>query len=223
MEVSVPYCVTSEVDVVHDDDTREPPTEDVTHLDAGLLAGFLDHALDAEERERVEAHLDECRACRKELHEAGLLKDSAPKVASRRTRPSRSARWGAMVGALAASVVALMISREVTRPTRAVAVERAATAPEGGVRINVVSPLGTEPRASASIVFVWRSASRDVYRFVLLSESGESLYTTETADTSITWPSQVTPTPGSLYFWRVDGVGGAEVASTGAQRLRLSP
>jgi hypothetical protein len=56
-----------------------------------------------------------------------------------------------------------------------------------------------------------------------MNESGQVLFTSATSDTSMAWPRNVPPALGTSYFWRVDGIAGGVVSSTGAQPLRLVP
>ena len=197
---------------------------DGEHLDENAIAGFLDGDLEATERDRAVLHLDQCARCRTELQSIRVLADTLPaSVARQVVPPRRSGRWVALGGILAASLATtLVLRRSDVRPPPAHLV-RARVAAEGIASIDVVSPARTASGGVRPIVFMWRSAAVDMYRFTLMGESGDVVFTTETTDTSTVWPRDVPAKAGAAYFWRVDGVDGSVVSSTGAQRLRFSP
>ena len=193
------------------------------HLSEGQLAGFLDHDLDRGERERVEAHLDQCEACRDELVGAGRLRDSFAPSLARSVWRRRATRWTAIGGAIAASLVGMLFLRQRDALSPVAVAERARALPERRASIDVVAPANDDIEHSAAIAFTWRSAAVSIYRFTLLSESGEPLFTAETTDTTVAWPASLKAAAGTVYFWRVDGIAGGISSSTGAQRLRLVP
>jgi anti-sigma factor RsiW len=199
-------------------------------LSPSELAGFLDRDLDSEGRRRVEAHLDDCAACRGELADVARLADAFRSPAQGIVQPqeSRSRRrvWGgiALGGALAASLAMLMLLGP-PAPSSSPAAQpvRAPTTGEGLARIDVLTAPEMVGGATDSLVFTWHSVGADVYRFALLSESGEPLWTRETGDTSLSLPSTVVLTPGHAYWWRVDATAEGVVATSGARLLRVSP
>jgi hypothetical protein len=192
------------------------------HLDDGVLAGFLDGDLAADERERAVAHLDVCPECREELRTVSALAQSYVESAPT-AKPSRArTKWLLAAPALAASIAAVFLLRPVQRQPVVDGSQRVRAIPEGTGQIPVVSPSGRDASRS-TIAFVWRSASVDMYTFTLLSESGAVLFRRETSDTTMAWPRDVQPALGAVYFWRVDGIAGGVIASTGAKRLRLDP
>jgi hypothetical protein len=194
---------------------------DIGHLDEATLAGFLDGELADDERERAAAHLEECRECRAELRELGVLAESAP-VTATRERPHRIGRFAITAGALAASLAGVAVLRQMPSTSRLESATRVRAVPEGAGRIDVVAPAHRDV-PMANVVFVWRSSNVDVYRFTLMNESAQVLFTSATTDTSMAWPHDVAPALGASYFWSVDGIAGGVVSSTGAQRLRLVP
>ena len=203
------------------------------HLNEGQLAGFLDRGhehdldLDPGERERVEAHLDQCEACRHELVSASRIRDSFAPSFARSVWRHRGTRWtavGSVIGtAIAASVVGMVYLRQPDAVNPLAVTERVRALPERRASIDVVAPTTAVIEHSAVIAFTWRSAAVDIYRFTLLSESGEPLFTTETTDTTVAWPASVKAVAGTIYFWRVDGIAGGISSSTGAKPLRLMP
>jgi Putative zinc-finger len=204
-------------------DTAIGPGEEgrLAHLRESELAAFLDGGLTNEERRRVEEHIDVCDVCRAELVDVGRA------VQSRRA-PGRAGvpltrRWW-LPAAVAAGIVAVLLGpRLATRP-------RPATEPrvtrvtdgEGSGRIEVVSPVDDATLPAAHVAFAWHAVSTDLYRFSLLSESGDSLWTTETEDTNVVVPRTIQLEPGQAYFWSVDAVANGIVAKTGAHRVQIA-
>lgn len=205
-------------------------TTQPAHLSPSELAGFLDRELDFEGRRRVEAHLDTCSLCRGELADVARLADAfrspPPSLAQPHESRSRRRLWRglALGGALAASLAMLMLlgppAPSSSPPAQPV---RAPTTGEGLARIDVVTAPEMVGGATDSLVFTWHSVAADVYRFALLSESGEPLWTRDTPDTSLSLPSTVVLTPGRAYWWRVDATAEGVVATSGARPLRVSP
>ena len=199
-------------------------TTQPAHLSPSDLAGLIDRTLDPGAQARIEAHLDICTVCREELADVTRLAHSlqSQPVSSR----SRRRLWGglALGGALAASLALLMLRAprpsESALPTPPV---RAPAAGEGLARIQVLSPPESLRAGSGPPAFTWHSVGADVYRFVLLSDNGELLWTGETADTSLTLPRTTVLLPWEKYWWRVDATTEGIVASTGARRLQVSP
>lgn len=205
---------------------REPP-----HLTERELAGFLDGDLQRAERERVVEHLDECAMCRRELVEMRQLVDSYASPPERGLPPARPKplvrRWRLAAGAaaaLAAGLVAILVLPRSAivdqRSTERAGEPAASTASEGTGRIGVVSPTEGAAITPGTTVFAWRTTGADVYRFTLLAESGEPVWTHETGDTTLVIPSAA-PAPSGEYFWRVDAIADGITATTGVHRIRL--
>lgn len=195
------------------------------HLTESQLAGYLEHALSASERGLVEAHLDECAACREEVVAVAGLAASYQSNAEASPASKRSRRrwWPlALGGALAASAAGLLLLRQPAKePSPVIQSIRAPATDEGRARIEVVAPSTAAADPSSSRTFVWRRSGADSYRFFLLSESADPLWTHETSDTALILPASVSLLPGHDYFWRVDAVGDGLMASTGARLLRI--
>lgn len=192
-------------------------------LGASDLAGFLDGDLPRETRLRVEAHLDQCPECWAELLEVQALRGTAP-PARTAARGSPGTRWGWYVGLAAAAGLATLVM--VTRPPRPGEPARdsvRAPATDGAqtsTALTVVGPAEGAVTSASAAHFTWHSGSAGLYRFTLLTETGEPAWTVETTDTALRLPSYLTLEPG-LYFWRVDAIQDGLSASSGIHRLRI--
>ena len=200
------------------------------HLTESQLAGYLDRDLLPEERRRVEAHLDACASCRGELADIARMADSYQSSQSstgvpESVRPAPRRWWPvALGGAVAAGLTGLLLfGKSSTEPALLTQPIRAPATGEGRARIEVVAPTEDASPVPPSGTFIWHKAGADVYRFILLSQSGEPLWNRETPDTSLTLPPFVLLQPGHDYFWRVDAVGDGVMSSTGARSLRVPP
>ena len=209
----------------HGGPTAEPDAQ--SHLTESQLAGYLDRDLRPDDRQRVELHLDVCPACRSELAEIARIAAGyqSTKPAFKTSQRSPSRWWPiALSGALAAGLAgALLLGRSTTEPSLGTQPIRAPVTGEGRARIEVIAPAADAPGVAPVSTFIWHKSSAGLYRFILLSESGEPLWTLETPDTSLTLPASVLLQPGHDYFWRVDAVGDGVMASTGARSLRVPP
>ena len=198
---------------------RPTETAGLLHLSDAELAGFLDHELSADERRRVETHIDACAACRHEV--VALLPITHPGE-SRDTRTvHRPRRW--WIPAAAAVVIAAVALPRLTRtapdadvPQRA----RPVTETGGRSHLAIVAP-ADDATVSGRIVLTWRSTNADVYRVILLTKSGAPVWTTETGDTSVALPDAIALQAGQPYFWRVDAIGNGIAATTGSHRLQI--
>jgi hypothetical protein len=201
------------------------------HPSEADLAGFLDGDLAAAERRRVVSHLDECAACRRELVEMRQMVDSysGAREAAAATAPPRGRRRGWRVGfatALAAAGIAslLLVRRPAVAPSD---VNRVREAPmlgqaAGNARIAVVSPPESATISPQGAKFTWRSTGADLYRFALLTETGEPVWSHETSDTTVSMPAAVEVRAGESYFWRVDAIADGISATTGVRTFRAS-
>jgi len=202
---------------------RPDDEERLAHLSERELAAFLDGGLTPPERHRVVAHIDLCAACRGELVDVGR----AIKLRGGRTRGATVSPWRRswIPAAAAAGIAAILLMTRLT--THSPGMDGRTRAPriaegEGERRIDPISPANEIAVPAARIVFMWHAVPADVYRFFLLSESGDPIWEKETTDTSMTLPATVSLTSGSAYFWRVDAVTNGIVATTRFQRLQVS-
>ena len=205
---------------------------DANHLSEHELAGFLDDDLAPEERQRVIAHLDQCPRCRRELVDMQQVVDAyAPArepAATPRREPSGK-RWPVVAGigglAAAAVVVAMLAGRPGTSEEPLQPRVRGANIPavgESRQRIAVVAPPESATVSARSVAFSWRPTGADVYRFTLLSESGEPIWTHETPDTTLRLPVSVAPARETAYFWRVDAIADGIAATSGIRVVRMT-
>jgi hypothetical protein len=204
-------------------------TSEPAHLNANDLAGYLERQLDSAQQQRIVAHLDGCAVCREELAQVARLVDAiggaGPAPATARAPASRPLWMRLALGSAIAAGLGFVVFRALgpVESVPVVAPVRAPATGEGLGRIEVLFPSDSPGIGSDSLVFRWRSVGADVYRFALLSESGEELWTGETQDTAISLPPSLVLTPGGGYWWRVDAVADGITASTGARPLRFSP
>jgi hypothetical protein len=194
------------------------------HLSEHDLASYLDGSPASTDRVAIDAHLEACAACRRELIETRRLLDGLPRRAGRVTRfRLRPRLW--IAAAVAAGLAALALVPRMLRspPVPAAAVRGQAPDGEAGRRIVAVTPSEAATTGTRAVTFVWRAAAADLYRFYLLTDSGEPLWTTATSETTLTLPATVSLQKGHSYFWRVDGIANGITATTGARFLRIGP
>jgi hypothetical protein len=161
------------------------------HLEAGEVAGYLDRALSAEARARVEDHLDQCEVCRAEVIQVARLVRTA-----RRRRPV-----AVPVGLAAAAVLALLLTPSIRLPTRPEPEFR-----EPGITA-APSPAAIAPRGDVGAVreLIWSQVPRaGRYRVVLLDVEGALMWRTETTDTVVILPDSLRLRAREPYFWRVE-------------------
>ena len=209
---------------------------DTRHLTASELAGYVDHALDDEARQAAEEHFEQCQECRDEAMAIGNAVDSYSANAHvleadthttrRHARPRTGWRRVAIgLGAIAAGLVVGVVARQSNRPTDQIADVRAPQTPS---RESETAIAGAAPADGATIpargaAFSWHRATADTYRFTLLSQGGEPLWSRETPDTTVTLPATVSLEPARTYFWRVDAIADGITATSGARRLLVRP
>ena len=193
--------------------------DEAGHLSDADLAGYLDRDLTPEERRHVETHIDRCATCRGELIALSRVVHGEP--TSERRRPGLGRRWW-IPAAAAAAVVALLAPRLTTKAPDAETAPRTRRVidSDGRARLAVVSPSdGAAPEGQ--LLFTWRAGSADIYRIVVLTESGDLVWSTDTSDTTVALPDSVSLQPGRAYFWHVDGIGNGIAATTGSHRLEV--
>lgn len=174
---------------------------DTRHLSESELAAFLDDALPPEDHARVEAHLGECRECRRDV--IVVRRALNPPVEIRR-RPL-------MVGAAAAAAMIAFVllgpwlDREaVTTP---ILRDAPSAADERVARLVLVTP-GPDARVVGQPVrFVWRSTESGArYQITVAAADGATVWRSSLADTTVRLPAEISLRPGEEYFWYVEGV-----------------
>jgi len=199
------------------------PTEasELVHLSDAELAGYLDHDLSADERRRVETHIDACRACRREVVALHPITHPAESPAGARS-VQRPRRW--WLPAAAAGIVAALALPRLTRTVPGPDVpQRAPRATEAGglSHLAIVAPLD-KTTVEGRIVFTWRSTNADAYRLVVqTAESGDRVWAKETGDTTAMLPDSIPLQAGQSYFWRVEAIGNGISAASGSHRFQI--
>jgi hypothetical protein len=201
---------------------RAGDADRLAHLRDDELAAYLDGRLTAAERGRVEAHIDACDVCRAELVEVGRA--TAGRGGRARVATPLSRRWW-VAGAAAAGILAILLVPRATthshmrdEQTRATRVGDG----EGQRRIELIAPADDATVPAAQIVLAWHPVQADLYRVFVLTQSGDSVWATETTDTSIALPATAAVHAGEAYFWRVDAVANGIVATTGVHRVQVT-
>jgi hypothetical protein len=203
---------------VTDPNGRPTTVNGFAHLSDADLAGYLDHDLTSDERRRIETHIDQCATCRAELVALSRVVHGDSRE---QRRPGLARRWW-IPAVAAAAVVALLAPHLTTRPSEVDTAPRTRRVidADGRPRLEIVSP-GDGATSGGRLVFTWRAASADGYRIVVLTESADPVWTTDTGDTTVALPESVSLQPGHAYFWRVDAIGNGIAATTGNHRFEI--
>lgn len=202
------------------------PTEfdGLVHLSDAELAGYLDHDLSADERRRVETHIDACPACRREV--IAMLPITHPGESPvGAANVQRQRRWWIPAAAAAAIVAALALPRLTRTVTGPDTPQRARRVTEAGglSHLAIVAPVD-KATVEGRVVFTWRSTTADTYRLVIqTAENGDLVWTMETSDTTVTLPDSVGLKAGQAYFWRVEAIGSGISAASGSHRFQVRP
>jgi anti-sigma factor RsiW len=189
------------------------------HPTAETIAAYLSGRLSASDRVMLETHLSGCRECRQEVMSARRLLKTSP----------RRVRWQLVVPAAAAAILALaLLGRGLFSPP---VEEEIVRAPAGeaasGARpsLQVVSPANEATVERDSVVFSWTGyPGRPLYRLTLTDAGGATIWTRNTADTSVSLPADLRLAPGRSYFWYVDALDSSgQSLTTGTRRFSTSP
>jgi hypothetical protein len=192
---------------------------DDSHLDDETIAAFVDGGLDADERQRAEAHLLVCDECR------GLAAST-----SRLATPTESARarpWLVAGGLAAAAGIVLLLMPAPPAPDTAPRTREAEPIRNPASAFRAHSPADGVPVRRDSVVFRWAALGSDAtYQLTLSSEAGAILWIGRSSDTVLAPPDSVTRAlvEGRTYYWQVDAVlPNLRSASTGQYRLIPGP
>jgi hypothetical protein len=183
---------------------RMPPDRmerTMTCLDDDAIAAFAEGSLNAAERHAVVAHVAGCARCTAILGSvARATADPAVRREIARTTTS-SRRWlltALPVAAAAALVLWIMPRADTANDDR----HRAPVIPSATPVPVPVEPAGMVAQALA---FRWRAVTGvRQYRLTLFDERGSVLFESQTADTTVVIPREVTLTPGRAYLWKVE-------------------
>ena len=164
------------------------------HLNAELLAGYLDGALSASDSDEVEHHLDQCRACRDELAELSAT------LSSTRSRVRRRLIAPGVAATAAAAAIAWLALGTGTPP---------ADAPGRTLRDATTSaaPLSSRMEAgSEEVELHWESAAPGATYRVLVSDSvGRPVWSADLTDTTAVLATSDAGIA-SGAFWLVDAL-----------------
>lgn len=191
-----------------------------SHLDADLVAAYLDGGLPDSERESLEAHLYECDEC---CEEVAVLDGTV------RTTPRSPflRRYLAPVAAAAAILAAVLVARPwLESPgTPGVVPEVLERAPDmESTRIEALSPDPGAVVELGSAMLGWRSGGDGArYQITVTTVEGDSIWVATTADTMAALPAG-TLEPDGEYLWYVDAIlPDGRTASTGVSHFRTEP
>ena len=173
------------------------------HLRPEEIGAFLANSLSEQERDTVERHLVACAECRSELIEGQRAIASAPM--SKRLRNSRFV----VVAGLAAAAVLLitMLPREaVVTPGTPVERDASGLTLPAAARVEIVSPPANGELDTGSRTFTWKRDGSSAYNLTVTDESGRTLWSASTSDTTLTLPADVRLARDTRFFWYVDAL-----------------
>ena len=195
---------------------------DSDHISPNQIAAYVDRGLSTQAREDAERHFDVCDQCRAEVSESARLADTLTPISADKPRPRRARQWlpvGISGAIAAAALLAFLVNPQ--RTSNATAVERGRDSGEGRTLIRGISPGVNAVTGAEGLVFRWHRSPAAVYKFTLLTQSGEPIFSTDTQDTLVSVPDSVVLISGQDYFWRVDGIENGVVSSTGVTRFHV--
>ena len=166
------------------------------HLDPQDVAAYLDRVVSEIERERIDAHLAECEACRSEV-------TALTPIISRPVPLRRAAPWLAA----AAMVVVLAWPRDARIPAN-VHRESPVTA--------TVSPRALSPSGETELPLTLRWSSvplANSYLARIYDAQGSVLFERETTDTLL-MVGRMGLRPGTSYYWKVEARSGFDRSAT---------
>jgi anti-sigma factor RsiW len=191
-----------------------------SHLDADVVAAYLDGGLPENERESLEAHLYECEGCCEELAVLDDTLRTTPKAHSLRRRL-------APLAAAAAILAAVLVARPWLESPEIPAgvpdvIERAPDVESP--RFEALSPDPGAVVEPGSAILEWRSAGDGArYQITVTTLEGDSVWVATTPDTIAVLPA------GGLeheheYLWYIDAIlRDGRTAGTGVSHFRMAP
>lgn len=194
------------------------PMTRIEHLDAALVAAYLENACGVEERRRVEEHLADCAECTAEL--VGL--DDTIRALSTRRR-GRVAIPLVALGA-AAGIGALIVLRPSDGPAPLPSeappiVQR--SLPDIRSSIEILEPAPGAIVEEGEVVLRWAPIEVEArYLVTLTTSDGDSVWALLTPDAAAAIP--VPLDPGGEYLWYVDALlPGGNTASSGVHHFQV--
>jgi putative zinc finger protein len=191
--------------------TDTAPMSANNHPGPEEIAAYLSNVLPPDARAVVDAHLSQCRSCRRQVTSAQALL---------RTRP-RSMRWLAIP--VAAAIVIVLIRPGTRRDDARTPQSELQRARAGSLTTDValvaVTPADGDTIRGVSPRFTWRSRGPDVlYHLSLTDARGRALWTIDTRDTTVVLSPNVRLEVGTRYFWLVDALSATAVSWTTGTR-----
>lgn len=172
------------------------------HLSEGTIAAFVDGMLDAAARERAEFHLAACAECRAELvATTGVVHE---------LRQRRGGRSGWVFGAVAAAVAAVALFTVAgpppapPHPGDGRGIERLAG--DRGGAMTIIAPVEGATVDPASLEFAWAEENDASYRLTLTDESGGTVWESNTLQTAVRLPPDLSLPAGERFYWYVDAL-----------------
>lgn len=173
------------------------------HLSSEEMGAFLANSLTDRERDIVERHLVECADCRSELVEGQRAVASIPPA--KRMRPARLAAYAGLAAA-AVLLVTLLPRDEVVRPAAPVERDASGLTLPAAARVEIVSPPVNGELDAGLPTFTWKRDGSSAYNFTVTDESGRTLWTGSTSDTTLTLPADIRLQRDTRFFWYVDAL-----------------
>lgn len=189
------------------------------HLDASVVAAFVEGRLGGDARHRAADHLAECETCREEV--VGVT----AALTSHRTHPA----WR-HPGILLAAAAALLLAVVTTLPQDDEPATPSGTDRNGGgqaIGLAAISPAADgflDPTASGmAATFIWHAHEPGTrFHFTLVDEQGVTVYSVDTGDSAVSLPTTFTLASNRSYYWYVDALGAdGRSLTTGARRFTV--
>lgn len=163
------------------------------HLSATEVAAYLDGGFDAPSRARLESHLADCPACRRELVAVSDLVTAADR------RAARGRRVWPSLGVAAAAVMAVVFGRPLLDDTPR---HRAGGQASTDVPV-LVAPLGVVAEVGT---FDWQpTTGADRYRVTVFREDGSVVARLDAQAPPTRMPDDVELLLDTPYLWQVEG------------------
>ena len=194
------------------------PMTRIEHLDAALVAAYLENSCGPEERRRIEEHLADCAECTAEL--VGL-DDTIRTLAAQKRR--RMAIPLVALGA-AAGIGVLLVQRTPDGPSTLPLdappiVQR--SRPEARSPIEILQPTPGATVDAGEVVLRWAPIEAEArYLVTVTTSDGDSVWALLTPDSAAAIP--VLLDPGGEYLWYVDALlPGGNTASSGVHHFQV--